>query len=412
MVNQELKKLEILCYLLNENMSMGDICSHLNISIPTGQVIISDLLQDKKIIKNGQGKSIGGRKPDLYALAPQQFFVLSIEIERYQVRMAILDNHYTFIIPAKTYPLNISKQFDLVFQLDEMAMQLIKTAKVDIKNLVGIGISMPGLVNSKKGDNYTFIISTDHLRTLKQQLEDAFKKPVYIQNDVKCYAIAEKKFGLAKDKSDVLVLLMDWGIGLGIIMDGELRGGTAGFSGEIGHIPFVDNGELCYCGKRGCLETVASGIALAQMAKEGIQSGQYSLLNKLSDSEVEKIEPSVIIDAANLGDQYAINILADIGAKMGKGIATVIQLFNPELIILGGKMAKASQYITIPMQQAINTYCMMQIREKATIEVSELGVDASLLGISSIVFENYFRLEIELIKSPLFKTKNKTAFSK
>src|SRR3546814_3339318 len=117
----------------------------------------------------------------------------------------------------------------------------------------------------------------------------AFDKPVFIINDVKSAAIAELKFGLAKGRNDVLVILMDWGIGSGIIMDGQLRNGAAGFSGEMGHMPFVEDGILCYCGKKGCLETVASGIALAKMAKEGIQSGEDSFLNSLSDRDIEKI---------------------------------------------------------------------------------------------------------------------------
>ena len=159
-------------------------------------------------------------------------------------------------------------------------------------------------------------------------------------------------------------------------------------------MPFIDDGKLCYCGKRGCLETVASGIALAKMAKSGIQSGEYSLLSALTEQELDEIEPHVIIDAANRGDQFAIKILADIGAMMGKGIALVIQLFNPELIILGGKMAEANQYITIPMQQAINTYCMTEIRERVAIQTSELGANANILGVSSNVFNIYLASEI------------------
>src|SRR3546814_10067597 len=103
-------------------------------------------------------------------------------------------------------------------------------------------------------------------------------------------------------------------------MDGQLRNGAAGFSGEMGHMPFVEDGILCYCGKKGCLETVASGIALAKMAKEGIQSGEDSLLNSLSEREIENIEPQLVTDAANRGDQYAISILSNTGEKLGKEI--------------------------------------------------------------------------------------------
>jgi predicted NBD/HSP70 family sugar kinase len=182
---------------------------------------------------------------------------------------------------------------------------------------------------------------------------------------------------------------MDWGVGLGIIMDGKLRKGACGFSGELGHIPFVENGALCYCGKHGCLETIASGNALSEMAKEGILSGKNSMLNKLSKEELQRIEPAVIIEAANKGDQYAIQLLSNIGTYMGKGIAVLIQLFNPELIILSGKIATAKQYITLPMQQAINTYCMTQIRERTTIVSSELGENSRLLGYATTGIDHF-----------------------
>ena len=189
-------------------------------------------------------------------------------------------------------------------------------------------------------------------------------------------------------------MLMDWGVGLGIIMDGKMRKGSRGFSGEIGHIPLIDEGALCYCGKKGCLETVASGIALARMAKEGIKSGQHSLLNELSDHEIDKIEPHLVIDAANRGDQYAISILSIVGSNLGKGIATLVQLFNPEVIILGGKMAEAKQYITIPIIQSINTYSMTEIRENTQIVTSELGQDSCILGVASMVINNIFERQI------------------
>ena len=377
---------QIIKNLLYQNKSIADLCLMTNISTPTCLAILNKLTQQGFIVKTGAGKSIGGRKPDLYGLVEGKFFVLAIEMERYQTKMSILDNNFNFIVPIRVFDINIEKEKQPIALLHKLVTNLIAEADIDTDALTGIGISMPGLVDSKLGHNHTFIISSDQVSSLKEQLEASFKKPVYLQNDVKCYAAAEMNFGLAQNKPNTLVLLMDWGIGLGIIMDGEVRGGTSGFSGEIGHMPFIEDGVLCYCGKRGCLETVASGIALAKMAKSGIQSGQHSLLNSLSDSEIEEIEPQVVIAAANRGDQYAINILADIGTMMGKGLASAIQLFNPELIILGGKMAQANQYITIPMQQAINTYCITEIREGATIQTSELGSNANILGVASNVF--------------------------
>lgn len=377
--------------------SNADICRVLNISSPTSIILLNELLIEGLIEKKGKGKSIGGRKPELYSLHNNSFYVLCIEMDRFKTEMAILDNNNNNITGIKSFSLKLTKDKSAIKLLHEFAEQLISSSGIDTNKLVGIGLGMPGLVDSNAGRNYTYLVSSSgDSKTLQDILEEKFNKPVYVQNDVKTNTLAECRFGLALNKKDALVLLMDWGIGLGIIMDGKLQSGMSGFAGEIGHIPFVKDGELCHCGKRGCLETVASGIALARMAKEGIKSGQTSILNTLSEEEIEQIEPQIVIDAANKGDQYAINILSQVGENLGKAVATLIQLFNPELIILGGKIAEAKQYITIPMRHAINTYCMTRIREHTKIVLSTLGHSAGILGSASIVIENTFERQIEL----------------
>lgn len=377
--------------------SNADICRVLNISSPTSIILLNELLSEGLIEKKGKGKSIGGRKPELYSLLNNSFYVLCIEMDRFKTEMAILDNNNNNITGIKSFSLRLTKDKSAIKLLHEFADQLIASSGIDKNKLVGIGLGMPGLVDSNAGNNYTYLVSiSGDSKTLQDILEEKFNKPVYVQNDVKTNTLAECRFGLALNKKDALVLLMDWGIGLGIIMDGKLQSGMSGFAGEIGHIPFVKDGELCHCGKRGCLETVASGIALARMAKEGIKSGQTSLLNALSEEEIDQIEPQIVIDAANKGDQYAINILSQVGENLGKAVATLIQLFNPELIILGGKIAEAKQYITIPMRHAINTYCMTRIRENTKIVLSTLGHSAGILGSASIVIENTFERQIEL----------------
>lgn len=376
--------------------SNADICRVLNISSPTSIILINELISDGLIEKKGKGKSFGGRKPELYSLRSQSFFVLCIEMGRFKTEMAILDNNNNNITGVKSFPFKLTKDKNVILKLHAFAEELISSSGINTNKLVGIGIGMPGLIDSNTGKNYTYAVTPNDSMTLQEILEEKFKKPVYIQNDVKTNTLAECRFGLAVDKKDALVLLMDWGIGLGIIMDGKLQSGMSGFAGEMGHIPFVKDGDLCHCGKRGCLETVASGIALARMAKEGIKSGQSSLLNSLSDEEIDQIEPQIVIDAANKGDQYAINILSQVGENLGKAVATLIQLFNPEIIILGGKIAEAKQYITIPMRHAINTYCMSRVRENTKIALSNLGQNAGLLGSASIVIENIFEKQIEL----------------
>lgn len=376
--------------------SNAEIYRILNISSPTSLILINELLCEGVIEKKGKGRSIGGRKPELYSLQDDSFFVLCIGMERFTTEIAILDNNNNNITGTHKFKLKLTEDNSAIGQLYEFAEGIIQTSGISAKKLIGVGISMPGLVDSKAGKNYTYFFSGDNIKTLQKTLEGMFKKPVYIQNDVKTNALAEFRFGLAQGRKDVLVLLMDWGIGLGIIMDGKLQSGISGFAGEIGHMPFVTDGELCHCGKRGCLETVASGIALARMAKQGIQSGETSILNALSEEEIERIEPHRVIDAANKGDQYAISILSDVGRNLGKAVATLIQLFNPELIILSGKLAEAKQHITLPIKESIKTYCSERIGQNTKIVLSNLTHDGGLQVSASIVLQNTFKKQIEL----------------
>lgn len=399
---KQLQKIKILKHLYIKGAeSNADICERFNISSPTSMNLLNQLIRQGLVVKQGRGKSIGGRKPDLFGLRDHSLFVLAIHIENFRIRLAIFDNNNNSITGIETIPFQIAKDLSIVNKLYEHAQKLIDRSGIEHHKFLGIGICLPGLVSSKEGKSYTYFLGEHEGESFQQLLEKRFKKPVLLLNDVKSACLAEFRFGLAKNRKNTLVLSMDWGIGLGIIMDGKMHNGASGFAGEFGHIPLVEDGLLCHCGKRGCLETVASGTALVRMAREGVRSGQSSLLNELSDQEIDQIEPQTIIEAANNGDQFAINILSQIGVNLGKGIAILIQLFNPELIILEGKIADAKQFITTPIQQSINTYCMAQLRERTQIALSDLGPDASLLGSVAAVMENIFADRIALAKSQI-----------
>lgn len=396
-------KYRILKHLFGEGpSSTSELCEAVGVSMPSMLKYLADLVAIDWIEKRGTGISIGGRRPDLYALKNERALIICVDIELYSTKIAILDNNCNFISEVKTVSLPISKsRADFLAILVPHLQEILKSAAAYKNRIIGCYVGMPGLVNTEKGQNYSYLSDGQEDCSLAETFEDALGLPVIIQNDMAGSTIAEFRHGLAKGKKNTLVLLMDWGVGLGIIMDGELRRGATGFSGEFGHIPFVENGELCYCGKHGCLETIASGNALSKTAREGLLLGEKSMLNELSKEELERIEPEAIINAANRGDQYAIRLLSNIGANMGKGISILIQLFNSELIVLTGKIAKAKQYITLPMQQSINTYCMTQIREEVVIESSVLGENSRLLGYATDGIDRL--LEAYLIKAKKLK---------
>lgn len=398
---KHLQKIKILRSLYFKGARTNtEICEDFRISSPTTIRLLNQLIKEGWIEKAGHRESAGGRKPELFGFRKSSFYVMGIQLERYRIRMAIFDNQNEKLAEFEDPEFQIEKESSVVDYLFSRANSLIKSSGVAEDKMMGIGISMPGLVSSEEGKNFTYFLKDEETESLEQVLKRRFSKPVFILNDAKSAGFAEFTFGLARKKKNVLVIPMDWGLGLGILVEGKMHQGTSGFAGEFGHIPLIEDGLLCNCGKRGCLETVASGRALSRMAREGIRTGEKTILSRFSEKKIERLQPEVIIDAANKGDQFAINIISSIGNDLGKGIAILIQLFNPELVIIEGKFTEAGQFLTVPIQQSINTYCMPQLREKTRIKLSTLGQDSVLLGSVATVMNNIFEEQIAFANDP------------
>ncbi len=367
--------------------SAAEISKKLKSSIPTISSIINELLSLDVIIEQGQGNSSGGRRPNLYGLQDDVFYILGIDIGWFTTKIAIFNTKLESVSEFINHPLLLKDDNRLIHEIYDLANKLIDKSGIDRNKLIGVGIDMPGLIDAEKGINYTYFY--DEENTLAKRFEDLFELPVFIENDANARTLAEYRYGLAKGTKNTLVLHVGWGVGLGMIINKELYRGSSGFAGEFSHIPLVENGLLCKCGKQGCLETVASGTALVRLAKEGIHQGKHSTLSEKIEKGQELI-PKTIIEAANEGDQFAISIIAKVGFELGKGIAALIQLFNPELIILGGRVAEANQYLLTPIEQALNHYSIPKLRNQSKIKISKLGTNANILGAVAMVSENIF----------------------
>lgn len=394
-----LQKLEIVKHLfLNGDISTAEICNKFSISLPTSKSLLNQMVKEGIIYKKGRGRSEGGRKPDLYGLKKNSLFFLSINIERFKIRFAIIDNDNSILFEKILFN-TITQDSNIVELLYEWISKEINSSEFHLSQIIGVAIAMPGLVSTKEGKNFTYYLSEQEPEPLRNKFEKKFQKPVVILGDSESACLAEFHFGRARKKRNVLVIHTVWGIGLGIIMGGEIQSGESGFAGEFGHIPMAEDGLLCHCGKRGCLETEASGYALVRKTKKGLLEGQTSILNELTKEQLEELQPEMVINAANRGDQFAIDILSQIGSKLGKGIATLIQIFNPEMIVLEGKLAEAKQFITTPIQQSLNIYCMMQLKDRTKIELSNLGNNSSLYGGTIAIMDKIFKNQTGLLNS-------------
>jgi N-acetylglucosamine repressor len=202
--------------------------------------------------------------------------------------------------------------------------------------------------------------------------------------------LGESWFGLAKKMSDVLFLNIGAGIGMGIIINGNLYNGHSGFSGEFGHIQMIPNGDLCYCGKIGCLETVASGTALVKKAKEEIKKGKSSILSSKVNNNLDEIKLVNIIVAAKQGDHFALELLEEASEQIARGISTLLHLFNPEAIIIGGELAETGTLLLDTIQHKLNKYAMLKLKQDTQLILSELHQRAGLLGAIPVVMSKAF----------------------
>jgi predicted NBD/HSP70 family sugar kinase len=276
--------------------------------------------------------------------------------------------------------------------LIEKIDQIILSSNISKDKILGIGIGMPGIVNVSKGINYSFFHSQD--KSITQQIADATGLPVFIDNDSSLIALAELRFGSAQGKKNAMVINIGWGIGLGLILNGELFRGNNGFAGEFSHIPLFTNNKLCSCGKSGCLETETSLLTIIQKAKEGLNLGR---LTKLNSSFFEHIDQAIesIIEASQEGDRFAIELFSEAGYNIGRGVAILIHILNPEIIILSGRGSSAGKIWQAPIQHALNEHCIPRLYHGTTIEISTIGYKAELIGAAALVMENYENIPVE-----------------
>lgn len=383
-----MQKKRVVKYLYQRgHLTNSYLAKKLHLSIPTIQTVLNELISLGFVVEQGLGDSNGGRKPSLYGLADNSLYILGIDMDKYKTRMAIYNHHNENISGTVSFDIKIENNLSVLDKIHQHAEDLIAHSPINRDRLIGVGIAMPGLVDSANGVNHTYLNFSEPLGLL---LEERFGLAVFIENDAKARALAEFRFGQAEGKRNVLVLHVDWGIGLGMILNGKLYKGNSGFAGEFSHITLTEDGVLCSCGKKGCLETIGSATALAKMAKEGLRSGEDSILKGLVNENLEMIEASLIIEAARKGDRFAIQLLSKVGHELGKGIAMLIQLLNPEMIIIGGEVSSGKEYILTSLQQALFEYCIPKLREDTSLVLSKLGDDAGLLSAIAVVMENVF----------------------
>ena len=373
-----LQKKQILQLCINEgNFSLADLSKELNLSIPTTTRLTEELIESGFLEDMGKQDTNGGRRPSIYGLKPSAGYFVGTDIGKSTVSICITDFKGNTVAFHPNLPFRVESSEASFRELCGVIKKQISKSGVKQNSVLAYGVNLSGRVNNETGYCFTYFIGED--RPIASLFEEEFNAPVFVENDSRAMTYGEYICGGGHSEKDMLFLNVTWGLGMGMIIDGKLSYGKSGFSGEIGHFPMMNNGQICHCGKTGCLETAASGFAAHRIVMEKLREGQGSMLSE-KYSKGEEITLDDILNAALEDDVLAIEALEEIGTNLGRAIAGLINIFNPELVVIGGKIARVQDYILLPIKSAVQKHSLSLINKDTRIKLSKLGEKAGAIG--------------------------------
>ncbi|WP_395803540.1 ROK family protein [Daejeonella sp.] len=378
-------------------LSSADLSAIAQKNLQITSKAINELVNEGSVLAAGYAHSTGGRCPQLFSLKPDLMYVVAVAMDQLTTRISLLNMENNFVGEIRELDFILSNRPKLIIELAEHLNQFILDSGIPKNKIAGIGIGMPGFVDSEKGINHSFLKVQEG--SIVSILEKITKLPVSIDNDSSLIALAEFKIGAAQGKQNVMVVNIGWGIGLGMILNKKLYRGNDGLAGELSHIPLFTNNKICSCGKMGCLETETSLLVVVEKAMRGLSQGKPSILKNLNPENIEEAA-ELILNAAIQGDTFAVELISEAGYNIGRGIAILVHILNPKTIILSGRGSVGGKLWTTPIQQALNEHCIPKIAENLNTEISTLGSLAELYGAAALVMEHYDKVH------PKTKTSN------
>jgi len=400
---KELNRALVINTILNYGpISRTRISEITDLGLSTISNIVADLIKKELIYETGEEESSGGRRAILLEFNCNDRFVLGIKIGLdgiivglVNMKSKILDQYFI------ACPLKSNEEMVLGI-LIKAIRGLINKNHINTEKIIGCGVGVSGLVNQEEGILvFSKILGWKKIR-FKEFLEKEFNFPIFVDKDVNVLTLAEKRFGSGKKIRNFICITIGKGVGAGIVIKGEIYHGSYGGAGDFGHIIIDKDGPLCYCGKRGCLETFTSDQFIINKAKEALSNQQDTMIKDFikKKEDLDSISADTVLKAAQKGDIVSKNIFQEVGKNLAMGIVGLISLFDPELIVVGGEGVKAGELIFPTMRKAIKD----NFPFKKEIEIVPLqpGEEGWIIGAAELVLS-------EVFKTPIFKSKGKVA---
>lgn len=378
MKNKKIPTHKIITYFIKKDLVTASmLSSKFKVSLPTAQKWMNELMKEGLVLKEGIISTDEGRPPLYYKLNPDKAFFVGVDIGRDNATMALM-NFTGDIIKKESHPYNYNNTIESLNQFCDIIIDFINPIELSKKNIESIGINLSGRVNPYKGISYNMFTCTQE--PIAQYIQEKINITTYIENDTRSILYAEKIKGEAKNKQDAIIINIDWGLGAALLANGKVIEGKSGFSGEFGHFTVFDNEVLCHCGKKGCLETEASGSAFHRILFDAVKSGKQSILSERILNEPDTITLNDMVEATIQEDMLCIEIIEQIGLKIGKYLACIINLLNPELIVLTGALSRTEGYLLRPIIAEVNKYSLSLVNQDAIIKITQLKENANVLG--------------------------------
>lgn len=368
----------IACFIAQEGITIPELAASLGVSIGTATKEIVALLNAGLVRNGGKADTGSGRKPVRYTLNPDAGYYAGIDLNDKYVSLGLMDMNGAMI----------RQRYNVAYKLENTPASLrtlcdiVKDFKSRIPAYVGkirrVCVNIPGRINLVTGYSHTNFNFTE--RPLTQIFTEQFGVPASICNDTLAMTYAEYLKGCSDGERNLVMVNVNWGLGIGLILNGRPYLGKSGYSGEFGHIHAFDNQVICRCGKKGCLETEVSGQALRRKLTERIRHGESSILSQRVLGSDIPLSLEEIADAVHREDTLCIEAIEEIGSLLGIQVAGLINIFNPELVVIGGELAMTGDYLLQPLKTAVNRHALIQATRDTTIRISRLDVDSGVMG--------------------------------
>lgn len=378
-------------------ISRSEIAKKNKISPTTVTAAVRELLEQGLVYEDGVGASIGGRKPILVRFSPESRFVVGVAITNSSIEIAEM-NLEAKVCKQKVFPIhNLMGELVIDYLLKSIGQFLEEYS--DLTKCIGISIISPGIINVDKSIIYENAKLKLKNVPLKEIVEKRFKLKTWLENDANAIALAEKQFGVYRKFKNLIYITIGGGVGAGIVVNGSIFRGCNGGTGEFGHTSIDRNGLYCDCGHRGCLENYVSWPAIYSKLSSLVAKGKYTMMLELAKGDIKRITPSIFRDALKKNDQLAKEITKDTAAYLATGIVNLVNLLNPDIIILGGKVAYDNQFLISQVKKLVFQKALNILTNKLKICSTSLGEDFRMIAAATIVIQEIFHFSVFFLTS-------------